>query len=507
MKKIFKFLCSRLFITGFIIFLQLLFLFLMFYYLNTFYVYFYPISIVISLIFVVIIVGDDTNPTFKVAWIIPMLTLPFFGWLLYLIFGRRKVTNRTKNKYFKINVNSKDVLTNNNELYKSLEQENELIARQFDYLKKTSKSVLYTNTQTKFFPTGEEFFIEYKEELKKATKFIFIEYFIVADGRMLSEILEILCEKVKNGVDVRLMFDDLGSIKVLSTNTIKKIRKCGIKLAIFNQFKPSLDVFMNYRDHRKITVIDGNVGFTGGLNIADEYINEIVKYGYWKDCALMLKGEAVDKLTVMFLQLWYFTTSTDDFEYTNYLCTQKYPPDGYVVPFGDGPMTGHLVGELSYINILNHAKKYVYITTPYLVLDNEMITALKLADQSGVDVRIMTPHIPDKWYVYAVTKSNYPTLVYSGVRIFEYTPGFIHQKTIIADDEVAIVGTSNFDFRSFYLHFENGVYMYKSQAVNQVKNDYEDMLNKCIEITPNDCKHNFIKSFGLSVMKLFSPFL
>lgn len=221
----------------------------------------------------------------------------------------------------------------------------------------------------------------------------------------------------------------------------------------------------------------------------------------------MIKGDAVSKLTLMFLQLWYYSTREDTFEFTKYFSTKSYPSDGYVIPFGDGPINGHLVGELTYINMINNAKKYVYISTPYLILDNEMITALKLADQSGVDVRIITPHIPDKWYVHAVTRSNYPVLVHSGVRIFEYEPGFIHQKTIVADDEIAIVGTANFDFRSFYLHFENAVYMYKSKAVKQVKDDYDEMLSKCIEITPENCKNTFFKRFILSVMKLFSPFL
>lgn len=507
MKKVLKFLTGRLFITSLLIIIQLTILFVMVYYLSTYSIYVYGALVILSLFFVILIVGDDSNPTFKVAWIIPIMTIPFFGCLLFIIFGRRKVTNKTKERYFKIYVSTKDIIPQDKKIYNQLEAENENVIRQFNYIKKSSQGNLFINTSTEYFPTGEEFYEVYKEELKKAQKFIFMEYFIISEGKMLSEILDILAEKVKEGVDVRLMFDDLGTINVLDKKYQKYIRSLGIKISIFNPFKPSLDVFMNYRDHRKITVIDGNVGFSGGVNIADEYINSIKRFGYWKDCAIMIRGDAVSKLTVMFLQLWYYSTYEEKLEFKQYFSTEKYPTDGYVIPFGDGPMNGHLVGELSYIGIINNAKKYVYITTPYLVLDNEMITALKLADQSGVDVRIITPHIPDKWYVHMVTRSNYPALVYSGVRIFEYEPGFIHQKTIVADDEIAIVGTANFDFRSFYLHFENGIYMYKSKAVMQVKNDYKKMLGQCIEMTPEKCKTTLLKKFILSVMKLFSPFL
>lgn len=507
MKKLLKALTGRLAITSLSILIQLIVLFITFYYLSTYSIYIYMSMVWLSFIFVVKIAGDDINPTFKVAWIIPMLVLPFFGWILYLVFGRRKITAKARERYMETVINSKNLLENDAEILKEIGELSESALRQCNYMKKTSQTNVFKNTETEFFKSGEDFFEQYKEELRKAEKFIFIEYFIIDKGNLWDEIKEILIRKVIEGVDVRVMYDDLGTINLLEKGYDSKLREYGIKVCIFNTYKPSLDVFMNYRDHRKITVIDGNVGFTGGLNLADEYINAIKRFGHWKDCALMIKGDAVSRLSIMFLQLWNYTSYEKNPQYLPYCSTKKYATDGYVMPYGDGPMSGHLTGKLAYINLINNANKYVYISTPYLVLDNEMITALKLADQSGVDVRIITPSIPDKWYVHIVTRSNYCALVQSGVRIFEYLPGFIHSKTIIADDEIGIVGTANFDFRSFYLHFENGIFMYKSKAIKQVKEDYFEMLDKCKEITPEMCNNiSRLKQFGWSFMKLFSPF-
>ena len=508
MKKFIRFLTGRLFITSIIILIQLGVLFVIFYSLSTYSVYIYMGMVLFSLVLVITIVGDDINPTFKVAWIIPMLTVPFFGWLVYFMFGRRKITSRSYARYMSTTIPSDSLLEDDSEALYEIELKSDSALRQCTYIRNTAKTNVFKYTQTEFFQTGEEFFTVYLEELKKAKKFIFLEYFIISDGKMWRSIKDILVEKARQGVEIRILYDDLGTINLLEKGYDEKLRGLGFKVCIFNMFKPSLDVFLNYRDHRKITVIDGNVGFTGGINLADEYINEIERYGYWKDCALMIKGDAVSRMACMFLQLWNFSSPEKDPQYLPYLSTLKCENDGYVVPFGDGPMSGHLTGKLAYINLINHAKRYVYISTPYLILDNEMITALRLADQSGVDVRIITPHIPDKWYVHTVTRSNYGALVQSGVRVFEYRPGFIHSKAIIADDEVCVVGTTNFDFRSFYLHFENGVFMYKSKAVQQVKDDFEAMFaDKCIEITAQMCDVSKLKQFSWSFMKLFSPFM
>lgn len=507
MKKLIKILTGRLLLICLFIAIQLGILGYLIFSLSTYSIYFYSIMVVLSLFFVIIIVGDDTNPTFKVAWIIPMLAFPFFGWLLYIVFGRRKVTTSTKERYHKIYIFSKNLIDQDINVWNSLEKESSTAFRQASYIRKTSQANIFRNTTTKFLPSGEVFFESIKNELLGARKFIFLEYFILEEGLMWGEIKSILVQKVIEGVDVRVMYDDLGTINILEKGYEEKLRKLGIKVCIFNPFKPSLDAFMNYRDHRKLAIIDGNVGFTGGINLADEYINHVERFGHWKDCGVLIKGDAVSRMTIMFLQLWNFSTRDERLEYTPYFSTKSYPDDGYVMPFGDGPMSGHLTGELAYINMINHAKKYIYITTPYLILDNEMITALKLAVESGVDVRIITPHIPDKWYVHTVTRSNYPVLVQSGIKIYEYIPGFIHSKSIVVDDKYSIVGTTNFDFRSFYLHFENGVFMYKSKAVLEVRDDYYETLKECSEITPNKCKVNPLKQFAWSFMKLFSPFL
>lgn len=508
MKKLLKFLTSRLFIRCLIILLQLVVLFVLVYSLSTYSIYIQGVMTLMSLIFALALVNNDSNPMFKISWLIPILTFPVVGWTFYFIFERRKVSHKTEVKYLEILESSKNTIKQNPDVLHEIEEEHRSAAKIFRYIQNTSNTCVYNNTETQFFPTGELFFRSYIEELKKAEKFIFIEYFIIAKGKMWNSILDILKEKAENGVEVRVMYDDVGTINLLDKNYHKTLNSYGIKTAIFNPFRASLDTFLNYRDHRKITVIDGNVAFTGGLNLADEYINKKVRFGYWKDCALMLKGDAVSSMSLLFLQLWDLATDGPEIDFSEYFSTKNYEPDGYVQPFGDGPINGNLIGKLAYISIINHAKSYVYIATPYLVLDNEMITALCLAAKSGIDVRIITPKIPDKWYVHFVTRSNYPVLIKAGVKIYEYSPGFIHSKTIVADDDYAIVGTANFDFRSFYLHFENGVFMYKSKAVQQVTDDYLNILDESTEITLDTCNNTPIhKRILRSILRLFSPLM
>lgn len=508
MKKLLKGITSRLAITCYLILIQLIMLFVIMLYFTSIFIYFYLLMLVFSLVLIIAIINDDSNPTFKMAWMIPMLIFPIFGAPLYLIFGRKTVSKRIIKKLHDSFASSNEILHENNKNLEELSQIDYSIYKQFNYISNTAGSNVYKKTQTKFLATGEEFFENLLIELEKAEKFIFLEYFIISKGKMWDAVLDILIRKAKQGVEVRLLYDDLGTINYLEKNYAKHLNSLGIKTAIFNQFVPSLDSFLNYRDHRKITVIDGNVGFTGGINLADEYINEIERFGHWQDSSVMIKGDAVTRLTVMFLQIWYFTNLTEEKNYDKYFNTESYEDDGYVQPFSDSPISGHLTGELAYMNMINNAKKYVYITTPYLILDNEMITAMRLAVESGVDVRIITPHIPDKWYVHAVTISNYPTLLKAGIKIYEYTPGFIHAKTIVADDEIAIVGTTNFDFRSFYLHFENGVLMYKSKCVTEVKNEFDRILEKCTEITIESYESlPWREKFKGKVLKLFSPMM
>lgn len=500
---------GRLFITACLILLQLTVIFFMLYRLHSYSIILQAILVLTSLIIAIVVINDDSNPSFKLAWIIPMLTVPFFGWLLYMIFHRHRISKKTRSKYMEIATETRTLLVQDMEVVEELKTLNKDVFRLSEYIRSCAYSRICKGTSARFFASGEDFFRVYIEKLRSAKSFIFIEYFIIAHGKMWDQILDILVEKAASGVDVRIMYDDLGTINLLKKNYDNMLREKNIKVCIFNPFRASLDTFMNYRDHRKLTIIDGVYSFTGGLNLADEYINARKRFGHWKDCAIMLKGSAVDSMTLMFLRLWHFTSNERPHDYTPYLMGNTYQEsEGFFQPFGDGPMDGHLISKHSYMSVINNAVDYVYIATPYLILDNEMMTSLKLAAESGVDVKIITPHIPDKWYVHMVSRSNYAPLLRSGVKVYEYLPGFIHAKNIVADNHSAIVGTSNFDFRSFYLHFENGVFIYKSPVIKDIYDDFIQTLKECEEITLEKCASaKPLSVFASSVLKIFSPFM
>lgn len=507
MKKILSFLTSRLFIFGLCILFQVAALVLMILFLTRYGFYAYAFFTVLSIITILVVLAKKDNPIFKIAWIIPISLFPLLGWFIYYLAGRGKVTKKKRAKIQHLAEITSKLAKQDPEVISALENNNPSVAKQFAYINKTSLLPSYQHTQTTYLSPGEVFFDVLCKELRKAKKFIFMEYFIIQEGKMWNTVLDIMAQKVKEGVEVKMIYDDLGSIQTVPTNYYKKLRDLGIEVHVFNVFKPSIDVFMNYRDHRKITVIDGNVGFMGGNNLADEYINAYEKHGHWKDSSIMLKGEAVWNLSILFLQMWQYYAS-DAISYDNYRPTEKVENDGYVIPFGDGPLDGYLIGEMAYMNMINRATKYVSITTPYLILDNEMITALCNAAEGGIDVTIITPNIEDKWYVHMVTRYNYTELIKAGVKIYEYTPGFIHAKTIVSDDEIAIVGTHNFDFRSFYLHFECGTMLYQASAVSDVRKDHLETLKISQLITLEDCKKvNPLKRFVQFCLNLFAPLM
>ena len=325
---------------------------------------------------------------------------------------------------------------------------------------------------------------------------------------MWDTILNILQRKAQNGVDVRLLYDDMGCIMTLPKHYDQRLNEIGIRAKRFNRFVPMLNTYLNYRNHRKMMIIDGNVSYMGGINLADEYINRKKRFGYWKDTGIMLRGEGTANMTSLFLQMWEYTTTEPTVNFESYLPTVKMPADGYVQPFADSPLDDLNVGESTYLQIIMHAHKYVYITTPYLVLDNEMITALSIAAQSGVDVRILTPGVPDKKLVYMITRSYYQQLYRAGVQIFEYSPGFLHAKSIVSDDCSAIVGTINMDFRSFFLHFECATCFYDSSIVMDVKRDILDMLSMSRRITEEWLNNvPWLRSIASSILRLFAPLL
>ena len=504
MKKFFTFISGRLFLTCLLIFLQISAYIFILYYLSGYSSYVYGFMTLLSILFSLKIAVDETNTDFKVIWIFFLLAIPFFSWAFYLIIRRRKAPVKSKKLYN--DVNNRIFCEKDISLLQEIE--NVDIKKQFGYILSVSSHSLYNETESEFFPTGEEFFKSLENNLKKAEKFIFLEYFIINKGKIWSRIFDILKEKAQNGVEVRILYDDLGTIALLPKSFEKELKQYGIKCAKFNVFSPSPDILINYRDHRKIAVIDGIYSYTGGINLADEYATETKKYGKWKDYGIMLKGKAVKEMTVMFLRLWGYSTSKAEENLSEYLNVTPVKTDGLFIPFGDGPVNAENITKNAYINMILSAKKYAYIITPYLIPDSETEAMIKLAAKSGVDVRIITPNIPDKWYVDAVTKSNYNSLIKAGVRIYEYKPGFIHAKSIISDDKAAILGTANFDFRSFYFLFENSVLIYNSSVINKIKSDIIKCIEDSIEITEEMIlKRNFIKKIYYSFMKFFAPFM
>jgi cardiolipin synthase len=406
---------------------------------------------------------------------------------------------------------TKHLLHQEQDILKEIKNQDIYAFQQAHYIEQYSTFPVYKNTQTQYLSSGEAFFEKLQEEMERAEHYIFMEYFIVQEGMMWNTLLDIMRRKAKQGVDVRMMYDDAGTIQTLPYKYKEKLEVMGIKTVVFNEIKPRLSLGMNNRDHRKITVIDGHTGFVGGVNLADEYINAFEKYGHWKDAAIMLKGDAVWNLTIMFLQAWRFESyEKEPYEKfkPKFYCKECFFSDGYVQPYGDSPLDDEIVGENVYLNMINKAKKYLYIQTPYLVVDNELVTALSLAAKNGVDVRIMTPHIEDKWYVHILTRAYYAQLIEAGVRIYEYLPGFVHSKTFVADDEVGVVGTINLDYRSLYLHFECATWLYKTQSIFDIKRDFLDTLDVCEEISLEKATAvRWPTKIARAILRVFAPLM
>jgi len=479
--------------------------------LSASFIYLYFVFSLFSLTVVCFIASQRSNPAHKLAWVIPILIFPVFGGVLYIL-----IMSNGNNKKFrdKLNTTYKEslpYLKQHAYVMNELNRQDRNAANQSEYILRASGFPVYNNSHSIYFSSGEEFFVKFVETLKKAEKFIFIETFLIREGLMWDTVLSILEDKAAKGVDVRVMYDDAGCMTTLPRKYYNKLREKGIKCFAFNPFTALLEVRMNNRDHRKIIVIDGHTAFTGGINFADEYINVYERCGHWKDSAIMVEGEAAWNMTVIFLQLW-STLSNEPVDYdlikTCAISDNPYKSDGYIQPFGDNPFYREPVGENTYINMISRARDYVYIFTPYLVLDHQLVATLRLAANSGVDVRIVTPHIPDKWYVFLVTQSYYEVLIEAGVRIFEYTPGFLHSKVFVCDDVLGIVSSINLDYRSLYFHFECGVWLYKTDSIKAIKNDFIETFRKCKEITLEEClKVKPLKRVIRGFLRLFAPLM
>ena len=508
--KILKILGSRVIVVGLILTLQVLWFLFFIFRLGSYSTIVNAIFTIISILVVLYIVNRNDNPGFKLAWIVPILLFPVMGGVLYLFIGAKKPAPQMRNQLQKVLDLTNPYFYQKKSVLDEIEEKNPSVACEMRYLERTCGYPVYKNTESTYFSIGEEYFEVLLSELKKAKHYIFMEFFIVERGYMWDSILEVLEQKVKEGVEVRFMYDDVGCVTLLPYHYYKQLEAKGIQTLAFNPFIPIFSIAMNNRDHRKITVIDGHTGFTGGINLADEYINRKERFGHWKDTGIMIKGEGVWNLTVMFLQMWNAFRPTES-DYLTYRPHRhagvEFLNDGYVLPYGDSPLDGETIGENVYLNMINSATRYVYITTPYLITDNEMITALSLAAKRGVDVRIITPGVPDKKLVFMLTQSYYPVLIEAGVKIFEYTPGFIHAKSMVCDDVTAIVGTINLDYRSLYLHFENGIFLYGTKSVAKVKEDFLNTMDQSCPITNMTLDQGFIRGVFRAVLRLLSPLM
>ncbi|NLK65189.1 MAG: cardiolipin synthase [Tissierellia bacterium] len=510
MEKIISFLLSRVTLVSLALIAQIITLALMVWRFSNYFLVFDIIFMVISVLVVLYILNRKSDPTYKIAWIIPIMLFPVFGGLFYLMFGGAKLSNHMKEKMHSITDKMKECLYQHPITLANLRKENTIAFNQAKYIEEYSSCPVYDNSASKFLPSGEEFFKHLMEELKKAEKYIFVEFFIIEEGVMWNSILDILKEKADQGLDVRVVYDDFGCVTRLPHNYNKILEGCGIKCAVFNPYIPIFSFRLNNRNHRKIVVIDGKVAYTGGVNLADEYINAVERFGHWRDCMVEIKGDAVWSLTVMFLSMWgYLKKNNEDY---NKFRPEDYDQSeechGYVQPFDDSPLDNENVSEAVYLNLMNQAEKYIYIETPYLIIDNKMMVALTMASKRGVDVRILTPFIPDKWYAFAVTQSNYEELMEAGVSIYQYTPGFNHGKTFVVDDEYAVVGTINLDVRSLYLHFECGVWMYNTDTVQEVKESTLEALKVSRRIEMEDIKNTLkIKKIGRTILRIFAPLM
>ena len=462
---------------------------------------------ILSLVAILFVIKSDMNPSYKIGWILLIAVLPILGGLMYVIFGNKRPTKYMREMLRAQLEKSAEYLGTQESITGELDGG---AAGLFKYLEGSAGYPTAKNTTVRYYRVGEEMYADLLPELEKAEKFIFLEYFIIRPGEMWDGVLEILKRKAAAGVDVRIIYDDMGCIDILPANYNATLEGWGIRTMAFNRFVPAVSLVMNNRDHRKITVIDGKVGFTGGINISDEYINVKERFGHWKDTGLMLKGPGVFNLTLMFLEMWNAFNKDGD-NYADFI-PESYvekggTDDGYVLSFSDSPLDNESVGESVYADMLYQAKDYIYITTPYLAIDSELQTAMCMAAKRGVDVRMITPGIPDKKLVYRLTRSYYPTLLRAGVKIYEYTPGFIHAKSFVCDDELCVVGTINMDYRSLYLHFECGTLMYNNPEIKQVKRDDLETMEKCRKVELSDMKTNFIGELFDSFLRSVAPLL
>ena len=508
MKKLVYILFHRSIIIGVSLLIQIAVLMLMIVKFSESFAQFYWICIFASMIAALWILGNRSDPAYKIAWLFLILPFPVFGGIIYLFFGGNHLPRWTRREMQVIDRKMLDALKQDFKADTLLEAGEDAV-NQACYLERAAHCPVYRNSSAEYFEIGEHYFQRLLEELEKAERYIFLEFFIIQEGKMWNSILDILKKKMDQGVEVRLIYDDVGCMFTLPRDYNEQMEALGIQCCVFNRLVPIMSLRLNNRDHRKICVIDGRVAFTGGINLADEYINAKVRFGHWKDSGIMVEGEAAWSMTLMFLTMWSYNREIDeDFEQFRPPVSTVQGAQGYVQPYTDSPLDREAVGQAVYLNMISKARKYIYITTPYLIVDNATNTALCNAAKSGVDVRIITPHIPDKKSVFQLTRAHYPPLLEAGVKIYEYTPGFIHAKNFVVDGRFATVGTVNLDYRSLFLHFENGVWMCQTPCIQDVEKDFLDTqkISQAVSLRSSRRLNPLLQLYR-SILRVFAPLM
>lgn len=504
LKSISKIFFSRTTIAFILLIIQLVLFYTSYTFFKEYILLFYGGYTILSLVVVIFILNNQQNPAFKMAWIIPILALPIFGTFMYIWVRLQLIPKKLSKRFKELEHVTSSYLTPNIFNEKDVAPDFKNISH---YLYQDNLFPTYQNTKIKYFSCGEDYFQDLLIELKKANKFIFLEFFIIERGLMWNQILEILKEKVKQGLEVRVLYDGTCSFVSLPRNYPQELNELGIKCHEYSPLKPFISTYHNNRDHRKILVIDGLISYTGGINLADKYINEEIKYGYWKDTAIKMVGDATNRFTLMFLEMWNIPSQENE-NYSSYLSNSTVKENGYVIPFGENPFDQEYIAKNIFLDTIHQAHKYIHIMTPYLILDNELLTALKLVARKNVETIIMMPHIPDKRYAYWLARTYYEELIEAGVKIVEFTPGFVHAKVLVSDDKKAIVGSCNFDYRSLYLNFECGSYIYDHSVISSIEKDFQDTLKHCQNISLEDC-HSLKLHYKIlgKTLKLIAPLM
>ncbi len=464
-----------------------------------------------SIVIALCIIASPDRPAYRLTWIFLVLAFPVFGGLFYLLFRVQTHSKALRRQMQKITDGARPAFLLAPEKTEPIMEEIPERAREIRYLAEVGGFPIYDRTKTDYLPSGEEYLTSLLSDLEKAEKYIFLEFFIIEGGEMWDSIHTILKKKAEAGVEVRIIYDDVGCFLRLPRDFVKELKKENISCIRFNKFSAMLMATHNNRDHRKLVSIDGKIAYMSGLNLADEYINKIHPFGHWKDNGIRLEGPAAWSATMIFLQMWTLAENKSE-DFTGYYPEKAFfdaqnTANGYVQPYADTPFDEENVSEHVYTQLITKAKKYIYIMTPYLIIENSMVAELTLAAKSGVDVRIITPHRWDKRVVHFTTRSYYRELIAAGVKIYEYTPGFIHAKSFVCDDEIATIGSANMDFRSLYLQFECGVWLYKTSAVEELKKDFLETQEKCQHITAKDCRSNTLIRFFQDICRLFAPLM